>query len=194
MTTIEASAAMSIRAGSTLLLDADLLERNQCLTVHSGLVRVAASRPEQEALAAQPVTLGFLQAGDQLPLDLLRTTRLHLEALTAAQLVEGCLVEPAAGSINLHEWTLSLLLLRNLNDAGQRIGALLQLLVERLGRRNGAWYELPLRLTHAELADLSGHTRVTVTKQLSRLRNLGLIEQDAGPGKTLRISPELLEA
>ncbi|MBM5796429.1 MAG: Crp/Fnr family transcriptional regulator, partial [Cyanobacteria bacterium M_surface_7_m2_037] len=77
---------------------------------------------------------------------------------------------------------------------GQRIGALLQLLVERLGRRNGAWYELPLRLTHAELADLSGHTRVTVTKQLSRLRNLGLIEQDAGPGKTLRISPELLEA
>jgi CRP-like cAMP-binding protein len=70
----------------------------------------------------------------------------------------------------------------------------LQLLVERLGRRNGAWYELPLRLTHAQLADLSGHTRVTVTKQLSRLRNLGLIEQDAGPSKTLRISPELLEA
>ncbi|MEY3545126.1 MAG: hypothetical protein RLZZ247_1283 [Cyanobacteriota bacterium] len=194
MTTTEASAALSIRAGNTLLLDADLLERNQCLTVHSGLVRVSASRPEQEALAAQPVTLGFLQAGDQLPLDLLRTTRLHLEALTAAQLVEGCPMNPAAGTINLHEWTLSLLLLRNLNDAGQRIGALLQLLVERLGRRNGAWYELPLRLTHAELADLSGHTRVTVTKQLSRWRSLGLIEQDAGPGRTLRIAPELLEA
>jgi CRP-like cAMP-binding protein len=140
------------------------------------------------------VTLGFLQAGDQLPLDLLRSTRLHLEALTAAQLVEGCPVHPAAGTINLHEWTLSLLLLRNFNDAGQRIGALLQLLVERLGRRNGAWYELPLRLTHAELADLSGHTRVTVTKQLSRWRSLGLIEQDGGPGRTLRISPELLEA
>ncbi|MFM8660432.1 MAG: helix-turn-helix domain-containing protein [Cyanobium sp.] len=194
MTTTEASAALSIRAGNTLLLDARLLERNHCLTVHSGLVRVSASRPEQEALAAQPVTLGFLQAGDQLPLDLLRTTRLHLEALTAAQLVEGCPMEPAAGTINLHEWTLSLLLLRNLNDAGQRIGALLQLLVERLGRRNGAWYELPLRLTHAELADLSGHTRVTVTKQLSRWRSLGLIEQDAGPARTLRISPELLEA
>jgi CRP-like cAMP-binding protein len=53
---------------------------------------------------------------------------------------------------------------------------------------------LPLRLTHAELADLSGHTRVTVTKQLSRWRSLGLIEQDAGPTRTLRISPELLEA
>ena len=98
MTTTEASAALSIRAGNTLLLDARLLERNHCLTVHSGLVRVSASRPEQEALAAQPVTLGFLQAGDQLPLDLLRTTRLHLEALTAAQLVEGCPMEPAAGS------------------------------------------------------------------------------------------------
>jgi CRP-like cAMP-binding protein len=193
MTTTEAGVALSIRAGNTLLLDACLLQRNQCFTVHSGLVRVAASRPDQEALTAEPVTLGFLQAGDQLPLDLLRTTRLHLEALQTAQLVEGCSAEPVAGTNNLHEWTLSLLLLRNLNDAEQRIGALLQLLVERLGRRNGAWYELPLRLTHAELADLSGHTRVTVTKQLSKWRSLGLIEQDQGPQRTLRIAPELLE-
>jgi hypothetical protein len=193
MTTTEAKPALSIRAGNTLLLDAHLLERNQCLTVHSGLVRVAASRPDQEALSAQPVTLGFLQAGDQLPLDLLRTTRLHLEALEATRLTEGCTVVPAAGTNSLHEWTLSLLLIRNLSDAEQRIGALLQLLVERLGRRNGAWYELSLRLTHAELADLSGHTRVTVTKQLSKWRSLGLIEQDNGPERTLRISPELLE-
>ncbi|MEY3750026.1 MAG: hypothetical protein RLZZ11_217 [Cyanobacteriota bacterium] len=193
MTTTEARPALSIRAGNTLLLDAHLLEHNQCLTVHSGLVRVAASKPDQEALVAQPVTLGFLQAGDQLPLDLLRTTRLHLEALEATRLTEGCSLVPAAGTNSLHEWTLSLLLIRNLSDAEQRIGALLQLLVERLGRRNGQWYELPLRLTHAELADLSGHTRVTVTKQLSKWRSAGLIEQESGPERTLRISPDLLE-
>jgi uncharacterized protein YbaR (Trm112 family) len=92
MTTTEAPPALSIRAGSTLLLDADLLERNQCLTVHSGLVRVSASRPEQEALAAQPVTLGFLQAGDQLPLDLLRCPRCRgpLASGEGQQAGEGC--------------------------------------------------------------------------------------------------------
>jgi hypothetical protein len=32
-----------------------------------------------------------------------------------------------------------------------------------------------------------------VTKQLSKWRSLGLIEQDQGPQRTLRIAPELLE-
>ena len=74
-----------------------------------------------------------------------------------------------------------------------RIAALLQLLVQRLGHRRGSWYELPIRLTHAELAELSGHTRVTVTRQLSRWRDQGLIEQDEGPQRCLRIAPALVE-
>lgn len=65
--------------------------------------------------------------------------------------------------------------------------------MQRLGRRQGAWYELPLRLTHAELAALSGHTRVTVTRQLSKWRECGLIQQDCGRERTLRIAPELVE-
>jgi len=192
MTTTEAPAALTIRTGSTVLLDHERVGPFACLTVHSGLLRVSASRPDEEALQAAPVILGFLQAGDQLPLDLLRNTRLHLQALTPTQLVEGCARQPDAGCNSLHDWTLALLLIRNLNDAEQRIGALLQLLVERLGRRNGAWYELPLRLTHSELAALSGHTRVTVTRQFSRWREQGLLEQEAGPDRLLRVSPELL--
>jgi CRP-like cAMP-binding protein len=70
---------------------------------------------------------------------------------------------------------------------------LLQLLVQRLGHRRGAWYDLPIRLTHAELAELSGHTRVTVTRQLSRWRDQGLIEQGEGPQRCLRIAPALVE-
>lgn len=194
MATTEGLTTLSIRAGNTLLLDAQRMEPHQILRVDTGLVRVAASRPEEEALDAQPVTLGFLQGGDQLPLDLLSTRRMHLEAIQTTQLRQSSPATPRAGVHSLHEWTLSLLLIRNLNDSEQRIGALLQLFVERLGRRNGAWYELPLRLTHAELADLSGHSRVTVTKQLSKWRYLGLIAQDAGPEKALRISPGLLVA
>jgi CRP-like cAMP-binding protein len=192
MTTTEASTALSIRAGSTLLLEQRGVGQRQCLTVQSGLLRVAASKPDQEALQSDPVILGFLQAGDQLPLDLLRNTRLHLEALSFTQLIESGAHQPDAGCNSLHDWTLALLLIRNLHDAEQRIGALLQLLVERLGRRSGDWYELPLRFTHSELAALSGHTRVTVTRQFSRWREQGLLVQDAGPDRLLRVSPELV--
>jgi hypothetical protein len=201
MTTIEASAAaaptcpthLRIRAGHTVLLDERLLLRDSCLSIAAGLVRVAISRPEQEALDADTITLGFLQAGDHLPLDLLRTSRLHLQALTPTELEAGCPPLPPAGASSLHDWTVALLMIRHLSDAEQRIAALLQLLVQRLGRRNGEWYELPLRLTHAQLAELSGHTRVTVTRQLCRWRDQGLIEQEDGPQRALRIAPALVE-
>ena len=75
----------------------------------------------------------------------------------------------------------------------QRITALMQLLVQRLGIRKGEWYELPLRLTHADLAQLCGHTRVTVTRQLSKWRESGLIEQDNTASRNLRIAPELVD-
>ncbi|MEB3165568.1 MAG: Crp/Fnr family transcriptional regulator [Cyanobacteriota bacterium] len=193
MTTTEAPARLSIRTGHTMLLDEQLLQRNSCLSIEAGLVRVGISQPEQEALNTQPITLGFLQTGDHLPLDLLRTARLHLQALTPTRLVEGCSALPPAGASSLNDWTVALLLIRHLGEAERRITALLQLLVQRLGHRRGDWYELPIRLTHAELAELSGHTRVTVTRQLSRWRDQGLIEQDEGPSRCLRIAPELIE-
>ncbi|MEY3964086.1 MAG: hypothetical protein RLZZ106_1341 [Cyanobacteriota bacterium] len=194
MTSTETPMQLTIRAGHTMLLDEQLLQRTHCLSVEAGLVRVAVSNPDQEALQAQLVTLGFLQAGDHLPLDLLRNSRLHLQALTPTRLVGEGSTLPAVGANSLHDWTLDLLLIRHLGEAEQRIQALLQLLVERLGRRRGEWYELPVRLTHAELAELSGHTRVTVTRQLGRLRDQGLIEPNGGPDRSLRIAPELVEA
>ena len=193
MTTHEPRGTLAIREGFTLLLDEHQLDRLQCLTVIQGLLRVAASNGAEEALDAQPVTLGFLQSGDHLPLDLLRNKRLHLKALTPCWLEEGCPTIPAAGASSLHDWTLELLLIRNLSDAEGRITALLQLLVQRLGRRGGAWYELPLHFTHADLAQLCGHSRVTVTRQLSRWRDRGLIEQNSGPQRCLRLAPELVE-
>jgi hypothetical protein len=193
MTTLEDWRTLSIREGFTLLLDERQLERLQCLTVTAGLLRVGASRLAEEALQVQPVTLGFLQSGDRLPLDLLRNRRLHLQALTSARLEDGCPTIPAAGVSSLHDWTLELLLIRDLSDAERRITALLQLLVQRIGRRGGAWYELPLRLTHTDLAQLCGHSRVTVTRQFSRWREQGLLEQEGGAQGPLRLAPALIE-
>lgn len=198
------SRRLPIRAGHTVLLDetalrdAAALEHGSCLSISRGLVRVAISQPEQEALQAPTITLGFLQAGDHLSLDLLRTVRLHVQALTPSLLESHRSPIPPVGASSLQEWTVALLMIRHLGDAQRRLRALLQLLVRRLGRRGPAGYELPLRLTHADLAELSGQNRVTVTRQLSRWRELGLIEQASlgggeGSERGMRLAPELID-
>ncbi len=196
---VPAPAALRIAPGHTVLLDAASLERNSmelshCLSVAQGLLRVAVSGPDVEALESESITLGFLQAGDQLPLDLLRRSRFHLEALTPVHLEEGAGLLPPEGATSLHDWTVALLLIRHLGEAEQRLAALLQLLVERLGRRCGDWYELPLHLSHQRLAELVGHTRVTVTRQLSKWRQAGLVAGDTNAQGGLRLSPELVQA
>ncbi|MFY8147967.1 MAG: helix-turn-helix domain-containing protein [Prochlorococcaceae cyanobacterium] len=188
---------MRISEGHTLLLDAQLLLRCRCLTVEEGLLRVAVSEATAgdpfDALGAEAVTLGFLRSGDQLPLDLLRRSWLHLEALTPVELVEAGPGSLAEGASSLTDWTVSLLLVRHLGDAEQRLLALLRLLSERLGHRCGPWVELPLRLTHGRIAELIGHNRVTVTRQLSKWRQAGLIAPDASAQGGLRLSARLLE-
>jgi hypothetical protein len=194
MTTVEPCPALSIREGVTLVLDGRQLELYRCFTVTVGLVRVGASRHAEDALEVHPITLGFLQAGDQLALDQLWNKRLHLQALADSQLEDGDRVPPASDGHSLQDWTLEMLLIRNLHDAEQRISALLQLLVRHFGRRHGAWYELSLPMTHADLAELCGHTRVTVTRQFSRWREQGLLEQEANPHqRLLRLAPELVQ-
>jgi hypothetical protein len=175
-----------------------LAEHSGCLSISRGLVRVAISPPEQEALQAPTITLGFLQTGDHLSLDLLRTVRLHVQALTPALLESHGSPIPPDGASSLQEWTVALLMIRHLGEAQQRLRALLQLLVRRLGRRGPEGYVLPLRLTHADLAELSGQNRVTVTRQLSRWRVLGLIGPcspggDGGSERGLRLAPELID-
>jgi CRP-like cAMP-binding protein len=70
---------------------------------------------------------------------------------------------------------------------------LLQLLVHRLGQRRGPWYHLPMRLKHESLAEMVNHSRVTVTRHMSRWRKCGWIDP-GGPGcAELRLAPELVE-
>jgi Crp-like helix-turn-helix domain len=185
------SSRLRIAAGRTVLLDASLLQSSACLQVAEGLLRVALSSSELEVTDDEPITLAFLQTGDQLPLDLLRRSWLHLEAITAVQLEDGALLPPLEGSSSLTDWTAALLLIRHLGDAEQRLRALLQLFTVRLGRRCGPWVELPIHLSHARIAELIGHTRVTVTRQLSKWRQEGLIETVPGRRGMLRLSPEL---
>lgn len=191
--------ALRIAQGHTMLLDHYLLQRCHGLAVQRGLVRVAvavvavADADPWDGFAGHAVTLGYLGSGDHLPLDLLRRSWLHLEALSPAVLVDASGGLPEVGATSLTDWTVALLTLRHLADAEQRLLALLQLLAERLGRRCGAWIDLPVPLTHGRMAELIGHTRVTVTRQLSRWRQAGLIATAGTVQGGLRFSPLLLE-
>jgi CRP-like cAMP-binding protein len=179
---------LTIAEGHTLLLEPDRQDGARCFLIERGLLKVSLSSTD-----SQPITLGFLQAGDQLPLELQRRATMHLEAITSVHLSECGVETPQPGQHSLNDWAVDLLLIRRLTTAEQRLTALLRLLAERIGRRQKDWYVLPLQLTHAQIADLIGHTRVTVTQQLSLLRRARLIETCRGPAGDLRLAPGLVE-
>ena len=186
-------ACLSIPIGHTLMLDASNFSRSTQLRVSEGLIRVAFSSVHMEPMEAEPITLGFLQSGDQLPLELLRHSWLHLEAIKTTSLTDTSELSQGVEAISLNDWTASLLMIQHLNDSQQRLRALLQLLVDRLGQRCGSWYELPMRLKHERLAEMVNHTRVTVSRHMSRWRQAGLIDSEHHEHGHLRIAPELLD-
>lgn len=179
---------VTIAEGHTLLLEPDRQDGVRCFLIERGLLKVSLSSTD-----SQPITLGFLQAGDQLPLEFQRRATMHLEAITPVHLSECGVEAPQPGQHSLNDWAVDLLLIRRLATAEQRLTALLRLLAKRIGRRQKDWYVLPLQLTHAQIADLIGHTRVTVTQQFSLLRRARLIETCRGPAGDLRLAPGLVE-
>ena len=186
------SSHLRIASGHTLHLSATTLQHTTSLQVVSGLLRVACSSGDQEPQSDTAMTLGFLQAGDHLALDLLRRSWLHLEAITPVQLASCLDPLPLDGASGLCDWTAALLRIHHLGASQDRLRALFQLLADRLGRRCGDWVDLPLRLTHDRCAELIGHNRVTVTRHLSRWRQQGLFEPDGAPNGAMRLSPLLL--
>jgi CRP-like cAMP-binding protein len=196
MPTIDAPASTTrfvIPQGHTLLLDARDMAAQRSLRLTSGLVRVGLSSPVAEPLDCRPITLGFLQSGDSIGLDVLRHSWLHLEALDATTLVDEDDLCPSEGCSSLHEWTTAMLLIQHLGHAEHRLRALMQLMVDRLGRRCGDWYELPIHLSHERIAEIVSHSRVTVTKTLGHWRREGLIDTQRNGAGGLRISPRLIE-
>lgn len=196
MPTIDAPAGTTrfvIPQGHTLLLDARDMAAQRSLRLTSGLVRVGLSSPVAEPLDCRPITLGFLQSGDSIGLDVLRHSWLHLEALDATTLVDEDDLFPSEGCSSLHEWTTAMLLIQHLGHAEHRLRALMQLMVDRLGRRCGDWYELPIHLSHERIAEIVSHSRVTVTKTLGHWRREGLIDTQRNGAGGLRISPRLIE-
>ncbi len=178
---------VQLAPGQSVLLDPSFRPSGACLEVLSGVARVYCPCEETEGM-----TIAFLQAGDQLRTDRLCSEGVCVEALTPLSFCRHAIAPEGAGLDPVNEWTLQLLRIRHLGNAEKRLHALLALLVRRLGRRCGAWCDLPFRLTHERIAELIGTTRVTTTRLLSRIRNADLLLVPAGePG--LRLAPSLVE-
>ncbi|MEB3296804.1 MAG: helix-turn-helix domain-containing protein [Cyanobacteriota bacterium] len=179
--------AVRVPAGQSVLINPSLRPGSSCLEVLEGMARVYCPCEETEGM-----TIAFLQAGDQLRTDRLCSEGVCVEALTPLAFHTS---EPVAGSgvDAVNEWTLQLLRIRHLGSAEQRLQALLSLLVNRMGRRRGAWCHLPFRLTHERIGELIGTTRVTTTRLITRIRKAGLLETPGGSEPGLRLAPSLIE-
>ena len=177
-----------IGSGQSLLLDAGRLGSSAALEIVEGIGRLSCSCEQGEA-----ITIAFLQAGDSWQCQRGCVQALCLEALTPLLLGPRRPHGLSVGSDPVQDWTLQLLRIRHLAKAEQRLHALLGLLVLRLGRRCGAWCDLPFRLSHDRLAELIGATWVTTTRLMSQFRLAQLLEVPR-QGTWMRLAPALVDS
>ena len=188
------SRSISIPVGHTLILDATNQQANSHLQISQGLIRVSFCNRQFESTGDTPITIGFLQTGDQISLNMLCNSSLHLEAIRITSLMTSSELVASNESIDLANWSASLLSIQHLPGSEQRLRALLKLLVLRLGQRKGNWYCLPMRLKHECLAEMVNHTRVTVSRHMARWRRQGLIDPGAAADGCLLLAPSLIDS
>jgi len=183
-----AGALVRIASGQSLWLDTGPFGPSAALEIVEGIGRLSCSCEQGDAM-----TIAFLQAGDQWQCQRGCIQAVCLEALTPLVLRPLAAPVETVSSDPVQDWTLQLLRIRHLAKAEQRLHALLGLLVFRLGRRCGAWCDLPFRLSHDRLAELIGTTRVTTTRLMSQFRLAQLLEVPR-QGAWMRLAPALVDS
>jgi Crp-like helix-turn-helix domain len=129
---------------------------------------------------AGPVTLGIWGPGEIVIPSLLPIKPLELQTLPATRLEEQESSDQQRESFLINQCLQSCTLLRlsRVRPAELRLFQLLVWLGERFGRVNSRGVSLSLEemnLTHRNLAEISGLTRVTVTKAISHFRQEGYL-------------------
>lgn len=175
-----------IASGQTLLLDPSRYGSSAAVEIVEGIGRLSCSCELGDAM-----TIAFLQGGDHWQCHRGWSQAACLEALTPLVLRPLTITADRAVADPVQDWTLHLLRIRHLAKAEQRLHALLALLVLRLGRRCGAWCDLPFRLSHERMAELIGTTRVTTTRLMSQFRLAQRLEVPR-QGDLMRLAPEWL--
>lgn len=136
------------------------------------------------------VTLGIWGPGDVVGEPLSKVDPLGIEALSRVE-VEPILAAkwqpPAEVLLNYWQQTEALLLVRANRRADMVLLGVLSWLASRFGQQIERGCLIDLRLTHQDLAELCGLTRVTVTRLLGQFEDQGLIYR---PSKQLILAQE----
>lgn len=165
-----------------LLLQAnDVLPADLCWQILEGYVRTITWDEEGE-----PITLGFWGPGEWLTNTYSSLSTVDMQCLTTTQVLH---FRPGDNEIrdflrlqlvNAEQ----LLGIQRIRHADRRLLAMLRWISRRFGQVNSMGYRLSLRdmnLTHRHLAEATGLTRVTVTKNLNRFKARGeLLEVGSG--------------
>jgi CRP-like cAMP-binding protein len=151
------------------------LETESCWKIETGVVR-ALSWLEDGTV----VTLGLWGAGEIVGKALAQIDPYQLECLTKVE----------ATRLQIGDWQQTqAALLAHIQQAGEltlirshrRVDMMLLKLLNWLGKRFGRQVEqgqlIDLRLTHQDLAEMLGSTRVTITRTLNQLEQQGLIRR-----------------
>ena len=159
------------------------------LVFSEGVARLGASFGERFS----DITLGFCGCGEEQWVRVPSSITYLVEALCPCSLEVSyslhCPVDPDL----TWQWLFDLHLVRHPVGAEARLVYLLQLLVNRFGTRSTKGYELPFTLSHARMGELIGATRSTVTRQITALRDRGLLQLSGGGKERMLLSPALIE-
>jgi CRP-like cAMP-binding protein len=126
------------------------------------------------------ITLGIWKAGDIVGQTLSRVNPFQMECLTAVEAIAlppeslSHMTEAVLGHIQCLE---ELTVIRHHKRIEDALIQLLLWLAKRFGRTVKQGHLLDFHLTHQDLAELLGTTRVTVTRILSHLEEQGLINR-----------------
>lgn len=151
------------------------LKPDRLWKIEAGIVRTV-TRAEDGSLLA----LGIWGIGDVVGQALSSASFYQIECLTQVEVV----------SLTRDEWHIAtdaliaqvqqlgeLAVIRNHKRAEESLMRLLQWLAQKFGQASDQGHLLDLRLTHQDLSELLGLTRVTITRLLSQLEQQGLIQR-----------------
>ena len=155
----------------------DILPEALNWRIQDGYIRTSAWDEEGES-----IVLGIWGPGDWVTASYSAIKPIEIQCISTVVVEQ---FQPTAQDVsellrrqiqNLEE----IFLVNRIRLADDRLLSLLALISRRFGQVNSKGYKLSLKdmnLTHKALADISGLTRVTVTKILNRFKHHGLLQQ-----------------
>jgi PAS domain S-box-containing protein len=163
----------------------EIIPLNQLLTwyVHRGLVKLSTFCETGEEVLTGLVTEGMVFGSSMTSLPIYQATALIDVELVAINFIEIKNSLPISNILlpkieqRLRQ-TETFLIISNRRRVEDRLQSLLELLKQQLGEKVPSGIRLTVRLTHEDMANACGTTRVTITRLIGKLQQQGIISFD----------------